>query len=270
MACTPAPACKAALVEATQRWPNRRRTSDGICPRPEHTTANPTSDHELGNAFDISHDPDNGVDCAVLSRYIMFDPRVKYIIFNRQIYNPSVSPHWRPYAPGTTKPGNPHTIHMHVSIKPDQRNRVYSWWDVDTPEPIVVPPEPEESDVFYYVNTPEGDGAWVTTPDGAVFALGNAAYFGGANWNPKTGQPHLLPGDEVIGIGYRLVGYGYRQLTKFSPEIGYNFPIDEPGKPNPPVNQVPVKGVDLTKLEDIAHDLSNDLASLNAVIIDAR
>src|SRR5688572_11951941 len=114
---TEARACRAMLTEATKRWPNRSRASDGILPSAAHTATNPSSDHELGNAVDLTHDPEHGVDCQLLADYVRFDPRIKYVIFNRRIYNPSVAHAWRPYAPGTTKPGNPHTKHMHVSIK---------------------------------------------------------------------------------------------------------------------------------------------------------
>lgn len=129
MACVPALACKTALAEATDLWPDRSRASDGICASPTHSAQNPTSDHELGNAFDLTHDPAHGVDCQVLSRLIVDDPRIRYIIWNRQIYNPSISTSWRAYS-GT----NPHTKHMHVSILKTARNDASPWWGTNTEE----------------------------------------------------------------------------------------------------------------------------------------
>lgn len=118
-----APACKAALQQASSLWPKRLRLSDGILPSRAHTTNNPTSDHELGNAFDLTHDPAHGVDCDVLADRVIFDPRVKYVIWNRRIYNAAVAPRWREYS-GT----NPHTKHMHVSIHASARDDTSPWW----------------------------------------------------------------------------------------------------------------------------------------------
>lgn len=130
MACIPAPACKAALREATKLWPGRRTTSDGVCSSLKHRKQNPNSDHDYGNAFDLSHDPANGVDCNDLALLVAKDGRVKYVIWNRRIWNPSVSPEWRGYYGS-----NPHTQHMHVSIKPQARDDTSPWFVASKPTP---------------------------------------------------------------------------------------------------------------------------------------
>lgn len=246
MACVPAPACKAALAEASARWPARRRTSDGICPSAAHSQQNPKSDHELGNAFDLSHDPANGVDCAVLSRYVMYDPRLKYVIFNREIFNPSVSPHWRKYT-GT----NPHTSHMHVSIKADKRNETYTWFDVDDPEPVPVPPTEEEDMFVNFLNTPEGDGAWLLFSDGSIQTAGNAAYFGGVNYDPNSSPPgadYRPAGFEATEIRRRADGlYGY---TIKSTTGDYTFPSNGAGAPLPGVYPPQFVHVDWQAIND--------------------
>jgi peptidoglycan hydrolase-like protein with peptidoglycan-binding domain len=118
---TPAPACKKALADATARWPKRNKASDGIMGDEAHKKTK--SDHNDGNAFDLTHDPANGVDCNVLSLQVIKDPRVTYVIWNRQIYNRAkASEGWRKY---TGK--NPHTKHMHVSIKATSRNDLSAW-----------------------------------------------------------------------------------------------------------------------------------------------
>lgn len=118
---TPAPSCKKALTDATTSWPNRNRASDGIMGDAAHQ-ARP-SDHNLGNAFDLTHDVANGVDCRVLSRLVMDDPRVKYIIFAGQVYRT-----YRPAQGWSTYTGpNSHHHHMHVSIKADARNDLAAW-----------------------------------------------------------------------------------------------------------------------------------------------
>lgn len=137
MACVPAPACKAALSQATALWPNRSRASDGICPSAAHTSANPSSDHERGNAVDLTHDPARGCDAHAWARAVVArrDPRVSYVISARQIAN-SISVAGKPpwtwrYYGGT----NPHTTHAHVSIKSGARNDTSSWFAAPPPPP---------------------------------------------------------------------------------------------------------------------------------------
>lgn len=121
---TAALACKAALAEATRLWPQRSRASDGILPSAAHTITNPTSDHERGNAFDLTHDPAHGVNCHILAQVATGDPRTRYVIWDRQIWNPAVDRRWRSY-----DGSNPHTSHMHVSIKAACRNDTSPWWE---------------------------------------------------------------------------------------------------------------------------------------------
>lgn len=138
MACVPAPACKAALAQATALFPNRKRgagSSDGICASPQHTSQNPTSDHETGDAVDITHDPANGCDINVLFARIIQrrDPRVKYLIFNRRIlraYDKPGIPAWT-WSPYTGS--NPHTKHGHISIHANARNNTTPWFGLTTP-----------------------------------------------------------------------------------------------------------------------------------------
>ena len=81
------------------------------------------SDHNDGNAFDLTHDRAHGVDCMALSRQAILDARVTYVIWNREIFNRDrATEGWRPYD-GT----NPHNHHMHVSIKASARNDVSKW-----------------------------------------------------------------------------------------------------------------------------------------------
>jgi hypothetical protein len=118
---TPAPCCSQALSDATARWPDRNRASDGIMGDAAHQTR--PSDHNQGNAFDLTHDPAHGVDCGVLSRLVIYDPRVTYVIFNHQIYSISRADEgWRQYTGA-----NPHTRHMHVSISMSSRSNLAAW-----------------------------------------------------------------------------------------------------------------------------------------------
>ncbi len=114
------PACRAALRDANAAWPGRSRISDGIMGDASHMARK--SDHNLGNAVDITHDPAAGCDGDVVSRLAMLDPRVTYVIWDRRIWNPSVSPDWRPYTGS-----NGHTHHVHVSVSVARRDDDGSW-----------------------------------------------------------------------------------------------------------------------------------------------
>jgi hypothetical protein len=90
------------------------------------------SDHNDGNAFDLTHDPKNGVDCGILSRKVIQDSRVTYVIWNREIYfRAEAKAGWAKY-----DGKNPHTHHMHVSIAAASRDDLSPWpW---TPESAAV------------------------------------------------------------------------------------------------------------------------------------
>ena len=107
--------------------PMRSKASDGSIGDAAHATRN--SDHNpwvrdngsgVVTAIDITHDPAGGLSAQNLAEALraMRDPRVKYIIWNRRIANSKpigAAPAWawRPY-----KGSNPHTKHIHISVKP--------------------------------------------------------------------------------------------------------------------------------------------------------
>lgn len=125
MACIPAPACKAALAQASRRWPGRRTTSDGICSSPKHQQQNPNSDHDYGLAWDLSHDPEHGVDTYLIADLLRRkgDRRIKYVISRSRIWNPSISRDWRTYVGA-----NPHDKHLHVSVLAKYRDDTSDWF----------------------------------------------------------------------------------------------------------------------------------------------
>lgn len=171
MTCIPAPACKVALTQATQLWPGRSTAGDGICASAAHNIANPTSDHRYGNAFDLTQDPAHGCDCNKLAPALAArkDVRVKYIIWNRGIWEPGKG--WQHYT-GT----DPHTGHMHVSIYGAARNNSSPWWTTGSTSPT-------KDEVLAMVNgvaavamIPGSDTAgYVATLDGGIYPFGGAA-----------------------------------------------------------------------------------------------
>ena len=69
------------------------------------------SDHNTGDAQDFTFDTPQTADAAIAQLMKEAKERkVKYIVYNGRIWNPSISPDWRPY-----KGNNPHTTHFHVS-----------------------------------------------------------------------------------------------------------------------------------------------------------
>lgn len=105
--------------------PKRDKKSDGAIGNAEH--ASRESDHNpwfrdkngvpVVSAIDITHDPQGGMDCNLLAKALIasHDPRIKYVIWNRQICSSKVSPwQWRKY-----NGKNPHTHHLHISVMSD-------------------------------------------------------------------------------------------------------------------------------------------------------
>lgn len=111
--------------------PDRDRRHDGWIGDSAHQARksdhNPDPDGTV-DAVDLTHDPAHGADMAVISEAIRDDARVSYVIFDRRIWNPSVSRSWRPYGGS-----NPHRTHMHVSVR-DGRQDDASLWPIGTLE----------------------------------------------------------------------------------------------------------------------------------------
>lgn len=86
------------------------------------------SDHNDGLAIDLTHDPGSGFDAGrlaeALRRQMSGAPqgRITYIIWNRQIASIKRAWAWRPYTGS-----NPHTSHVHISIKATARNETRPW-----------------------------------------------------------------------------------------------------------------------------------------------
>lgn len=117
-------------------YPGRATDSDGTIAGAAHHLANPTSDHEadsrgIVHAVDFTHDPRAGFDSYKWADYMAGlapgapkpDARIKYIISNRRIWNPSVNAaKWRPY-----NGANPHDEHVHVSVNRTGEDDTRPW-----------------------------------------------------------------------------------------------------------------------------------------------
>jgi hypothetical protein len=115
------PACVAALRDANAAWPGRKKASDGIMGDAAHQVR--PSDHNLGLAVDISHDPASGCDAGKIALMATEDARVTYIIWDRRIWSRArAAEGWRPYGGS-----NPHTKHCHISVRADARGDASPW-----------------------------------------------------------------------------------------------------------------------------------------------
>lgn len=117
--------------------PNRSKASDGSIGDAAHATRD--SDHNpwvvlagqpLVTARDFTHDPGGGLDCAQLRDALLRsrDPRIKYLIFNRQITSGATGS--SPWVSRAYSGANPHTKHLHLSVVADRRCRATNAWDL--------------------------------------------------------------------------------------------------------------------------------------------
>lgn len=101
--------------------PNRDKSSDGGIGDAAHASRG--SDHNpwikvkgigVVRAYDITHDPEDGLDSYVLAEHLRVkaDPRLDYIISNYKIADHGGP--WRPYKCPPNK--NPHSHHVHISL----------------------------------------------------------------------------------------------------------------------------------------------------------
>jgi len=104
--------------------PNRSKLSDGSIGDQAHAAR--VSDHNPNAqgvvcAIDVTHDPIHGVDGKILSRWLISDKRVKYVIFAGEIWKARTGK-WEVY----TGP-NKHNHHVHVSVKAENGDDAQDW-----------------------------------------------------------------------------------------------------------------------------------------------
>lgn len=155
----------AAIAQANQLWPARSKASDGTVGDADHR--NRRSDHNpdhrgVIHAFDLTHDPANGVDCGQLVARLVArrDPRVKYIIFRRTIWRSYQTSRRKPWEPESYTGANPHTAHMHTSILSTEaaESDTSPWWTAPTVTPAPAPTEEDDMPDHLAVNDPKVHG----------------------------------------------------------------------------------------------------------------
>ena len=125
------PAAIAVLKQATALFPKRNKLSDGLLPSKAHLKLNPTSDHNIGLAVDLTHDPKNGIDCAEIFEKFKEDKRVAYLIFRGKIWSRERRKEGNRKYSGS----NPHNKHLHISINPIYGDDTSPWfWWLNQPK----------------------------------------------------------------------------------------------------------------------------------------
>ncbi len=127
------PAAIAVLRQATALQPKRKKASDGLLPSAAHIKQSPNSDHNTGLAADLTHDPDNGIDCEEIFEKLKEDKRVSYLIFKGTIWSKEKSKLGNRRYAGS----NPHNKHLHISINASSASDTSPWfWWMNQPKLI--------------------------------------------------------------------------------------------------------------------------------------
>ena len=127
------PAAIAVLRQATALKPKRKKISDGLLPSAAHMKQSPTSDHNTGLAVDLTHDPENGIDCVDIFEKLKEDKRVKYLIFQGKIWSKEKSKLGNRRYTGS----NSHSKHLHISIHSACSADTSPWfWWMNSPKTI--------------------------------------------------------------------------------------------------------------------------------------
>jgi hypothetical protein len=121
---TATPAAISVLRQATALKPKRKKASDGLLPSAAHIKQSPDSDHNTGYAVDLTHDPENGIDCVEIFEKFKDDKRVKYLIFQGKIWSKEKAKEGNRKYTGS----NAHNKHLHISINDACGNDTSPWF----------------------------------------------------------------------------------------------------------------------------------------------
>jgi hypothetical protein len=118
---SPAPALLQLKAQIDAAYPGRDRRADGIMGDAAHQAR--VSDHNQGNALDVTFDAAAGPDLDALAEALMGDFRTHYVIWRRRIRNVEIEGGaWRPY-----NGADAHDHHLHLSIYAERREDTSPW-----------------------------------------------------------------------------------------------------------------------------------------------
>ncbi|EYF08797.1 hypothetical protein [Chondromyces apiculatus] len=214
-----APAIQQARTDANTKWPNRNKKSDGTWGDKKHQER--ASDHNTGDAIDITHDPASGADGDKIAAIAIRDPRVKYVIWNRRMYTPGTGG-WVPYK---HRDKMPHDKHVHISVKKAARAETTSWgWLKDEPAPSInVPGESTFEDAYRPPAPPKKKkkkaapkanpgakgkvaGRKIIVGEHSV-VLGSAQHQAAHVESPHTGGGRIAKGSPTVFVGKKMLAF---------------------------------------------------------------
>jgi hypothetical protein len=197
------------LGEVNASAPGRSKASDGSIGDPAHSSRD--SDHNpdgkgMVHARDFTHDPAGGFDSYAFADWIRdqvnhHGMHVSYVISNGRIFNPDISPDWRPYTGD-----NPHDHHVHVSINYDSREDDRSPWGWEGDD------MPSADEVARAVWAYAGIPNKVTGADAVAWQMLSAAHYEAYNGNmfdrmvtPQVAPPGSKPAPASLANMLRYI-----------------------------------------------------------------
>lgn len=130
-------------AQANALAPNRSKASDGLVGDEDHQQNNPGSGHnphpvegvgpEMVTAFDLTHDPVNGMDSYRFSEVLREhrDPRIYYVISNRRIFSSYATSSRKAWEWGPYSGSDPHTNHSHNQVKDAPISDTSTPWNLE-------------------------------------------------------------------------------------------------------------------------------------------
>jgi len=160
------------LVKETDKlYPSRSIASDGSFGDPAHAARgsdhNPKSPRPPGfvDAVDLTDDDMHGCNVQTLIDHLVAtrDPRVKYLIHNGRIWKSYPNRGYAAFQPQPYTGPNPHRLHAHISIVPEGRFDLLSWWPPKT-KPTPPPTSPVQEDIDMLIVTCPGQSTRLLAP----------------------------------------------------------------------------------------------------------
>lgn len=198
------------FVQGVNRdFPGRKKASDGTWGDKAHQARK--SDHNTGDAVDITHDPASGADGDVIAARALANPNVTYVIWNGRIYN-KARPGWRKY-----NGSNQHTKHVHVSFKRGKKK--------------VAQGDPAPAAKRRKAKPTPRKGKKKRTVSGKKFPKPRSA--GGSKSSSKKGGKKIVKGKKsvVLGKNQLMAAHvdtphtGGGKIAKGSPTVFVGFPL---------------------------------------------
>lgn len=153
--------------------PNRSKASDGLVGDVNHESTSGHFPHtvagvgdEIVTAWDCTNDPADGCDSRLLAETLRQhrDPRIRYVISNREIFSSYTSGSRPAWAWGPYSGVDPHTNHAHIQVLDATISDTTTPWNLEGFDQMSV------ADVRTGIGQMADEGANRSTPTGRSYA----------------------------------------------------------------------------------------------------